>query len=124
MGKKKGGVRVKQVGPKQPAMPLNPMEGLAIPPEEMIHLPPKPDTNISHVWPMSETFSLNFKQFSAIYPNYLDATKSVKRGRRISAEQAVAHPSVQDIGEALQVSGSFNVSSLPHGFHYSYALDA
>ena len=53
MGKKGGGrVRVKQVGGQK--TPVNPLDALAIPPEEMIHFPPKPDTNISHVWPMSE----------------------------------------------------------------------
>ena len=51
MGKKSGGrVRVKQVGPKAP---VNPLDALTIPPEEMINFPVKPDTNISHVWPMS-----------------------------------------------------------------------
>lgn len=51
MGKKGGGrVRVKQVGGKAP---VNPLDALAIPPEEMINFPPKPDSNISHVWPMS-----------------------------------------------------------------------
>lgn len=53
MGKKSGGrVRVKQVGGQK--APVNPLDALAVPPEEMIHFPPKPDTNISHVWPMSK----------------------------------------------------------------------
>lgn len=52
MGKKSGGrVRVKQVGAKAP---VNPLDALTIPPDEMINFPPKPDTNIAHVWPISE----------------------------------------------------------------------
>jgi len=130
MGKKSGGrVRVKQVGPKTP---VNPLEALAIPPEEMINFPPKPDTNISHVWPLSawcltwlfvvaesldaliltchyhfvldETFTMDYKQFSVIYPTYMDADKTVKQGRRIAAKDAVPNPTVIDIGQALQVS--------------------
>ena len=51
MGKKGGGrVRVKQVGPKAP---VNPLDALSIPPEEMINFPVKPDTNVSQIWPMS-----------------------------------------------------------------------
>eukprot|EP00568_Trieres_chinensis_P011422 CAMPEP_0183308200 /NCGR_PEP_ID=MMETSP0160_2-20130417/20385_1 /TAXON_ID=2839 ORGANISM="Odontella Sinensis, Strain Grunow 1884" /NCGR_SAMPLE_ID=MMETSP0160_2 /ASSEMBLY_ACC=CAM_ASM_000250 /LENGTH=136 /DNA_ID=CAMNT_0025471985 /DNA_START=35 /DNA_END=441 /DNA_ORIENTATION=+ len=99
MGKKGGKVRVKQVGPKAP---VNPLADLVVPPEEMIHLPPKPDSNITHIWPMSETFTMDYKQFHAIYPTYLDATKTVKLGRRIAASDAVPDPSVQEIGEALR----------------------
>lgn len=52
MGKKSGGrVRVKQMG--GPKMPMNPLADLAIPPEEMIHLPKKPDSNSGiMVWPL------------------------------------------------------------------------
>ena len=55
MGKKGGGrVRVKQVGPKMPTN-INPLADLAIPPEEMIHLPVQPDSNSGFLfWPMSE----------------------------------------------------------------------
>eukprot|EP00567_Pseudictyota_dubia_P002128 CAMPEP_0197468204 /NCGR_PEP_ID=MMETSP1175-20131217/65963_1 /TAXON_ID=1003142 /ORGANISM="Triceratium dubium, Strain CCMP147" /LENGTH=214 /DNA_ID=CAMNT_0043004299 /DNA_START=6 /DNA_END=646 /DNA_ORIENTATION=- len=102
MGKKGGKVRVKQVGPKG-GMPVNPLADLAIPPEEMINLPPKPDTNISHVWPMSETFTMDYKRFHAIYPTYMDSTKTTKQGRRIASSDAVPEPSVYDIGEALQL---------------------
>lgn len=101
MGKKGGGrVRVKQVGPKAP---VNPLESLAIPPEEMINFPVKPDTNISHVWPLSESFTMEYKHFSVIYPTYLDSDKTVKQGRRIAAKDAVPNPTVVDIGQALQV---------------------
>lgn len=56
MGKKGGnrGVRIKQMGPKAPKM-FNPMEDLAIPQEEMIHLPPPPDRNYQIFWPMRKS---------------------------------------------------------------------
>jgi len=105
MGKKGGGrVRIKQVGPKAPAV-VNPFDSMNIPPEEMINLPPKPDSNITHVWPLNETFSMDYKQFNQIYPNYIDSNKTVKRGRRISKEDAVPEPSVLDITHALQAMG-------------------
>lgn len=119
MGKKSGGrVRVKQMGPK---MPTNPLADLAIPPEEMIHLPKKPDSNSGVlVWPMGETFTMNYKNFCAIYPNYLDSNKTVKLGRRISAKDALPEPTIQDIHEAL-VSLSIRHAILPHK---GYSRDA
>eukprot|EP00569_Conticribra_weissflogii_P007369 CAMPEP_0171336324 /NCGR_PEP_ID=MMETSP0878-20121228/5962_1 /TAXON_ID=67004 /ORGANISM="Thalassiosira weissflogii, Strain CCMP1336" /LENGTH=224 /DNA_ID=CAMNT_0011837773 /DNA_START=230 /DNA_END=904 /DNA_ORIENTATION=- len=83
-------------------MPANPLADLAVPPEEMISLPPKPDSNSGFlIWPMSETFTMNYKNFSAIYPNYLDSNKTIKLGRRIAAKDAVSEPTIQDIHEAL-----------------------
>lgn len=102
MGKKGGGrVRIKQVGGGA-KMPGNPLADLAIPSEEMIHLPPKPDSNAGFlIWPMGETFTMTYKTFSAVYPNYLDSDKTVKLGRRIAAKDAVPEPTIQDIHEAL-----------------------
>eukprot|EP00544_Gedaniella_sp_CCMP2646_P006265 CAMPEP_0202480480 /NCGR_PEP_ID=MMETSP1361-20130828/454_1 /ASSEMBLY_ACC=CAM_ASM_000849 /TAXON_ID=210615 /ORGANISM="Staurosira complex sp., Strain CCMP2646" /LENGTH=214 /DNA_ID=CAMNT_0049107919 /DNA_START=11 /DNA_END=655 /DNA_ORIENTATION=+ len=103
MGKKSGGrVRVKQVGPKAP---VNPLDALSIPPEEMITFPVKPDTNVSQIWPMNETFTMDYKRFSCIYPTYMDSEKTVKQGRRIAAKDAVPNPTVIDIGQALQIMG-------------------
>jgi signal recognition particle subunit SRP19 len=45
---------------------------------------------------------LKYNRFSVIWPNYLDSTKSVKRGRRIAASTAVDTPTVTDISQALQ----------------------
>lgn len=107
MGKKSGGrVRVKQMGPKG-GMPNigNPMEELAIPPDQMIQLPPPVDKNMSQIWPLNETFTMNYDRFSVIYPNYLDSSKTVKQGRRISVIEAVEKPTVLDIGGALQSLG-------------------
>jgi len=104
---KGGRVRIKQHGPKGGgAAALNPMADLAIPPEEMIHLPPKHDPNTTHVWPMTQTFSLDYKRFTTIYPTYLDSKKSTKQGRRIAIADAVEKPFVTDISEVLQ---KFNI---------------
>lgn len=48
---------------------------------------------------------MEYKQFSQIYPTFIDSTKTVKRGRRISAEHAVPTPTVMDITHALQAMG-------------------
>ena len=44
---------------------------------------------------------MTYKNFSAVYPNYVDSTKTVKLGRRIAAKDAVPEPTIQDIHEAL-----------------------
>ena len=111
MGKKAGGrVRVKQLGPKG-GMPMigNPMDGLSIPPDEMIQLPPRMDKSLSQIWPLSETFTMKYDRFSVIYPNYLDSTKTLKQGRRISSVEAIEKPTVMDIGLALQLMGMRHV---------------
>jgi hypothetical protein len=56
MGKGSRGVRIKQVGPKAPKGMMNPMDALAIPPEEMIHLPPPPDRSYQIFWPIRKYF--------------------------------------------------------------------
>lgn len=40
--------------------------------------------------------------FNVIYPSYLDSTKSMKQGRRLSREESVATPTVTDMSYALQ----------------------
>jgi signal recognition particle subunit SRP19 len=102
MGKRKGGVRVKQVGPKAPAMPMNPMEALQIPPTEMIQLPPPADRSYQVFWPLQESFSMDTTSFQVIYPSYLDSSKTVKEGRRLPSGLAVPTPTVSDISLALQ----------------------
>lgn len=104
MGKSKGKVRIKQVGPKQPpgAMPMNPMDAFQIPADEMVHLPPPPDRTYKVFWPIHETFTMDTSSFQVIYPSYLDSTKTVKQGRRIGAEKAPETPTVMDISQALQ----------------------
>lgn len=101
MGKKAGGrVRIKQVGPKGGANMLNPLADLAIPPEDMVNLPPKMDSKITHCWPLWT--NMDYSRFVAIYPNYIDSTKSIKLGRRISTTDAVPTPTLSDISEVLQ----------------------
>lgn len=105
MPKKSGGrVRIKQMGPKggASAAALNPMADLAIPPEEMIHLPPKQDSKTTHFYPMTQTFTMDYSKFSAIYPTYLDSKKSVKHGRRLGVSDSVDTPTVEDISVVLQ----------------------
>ena len=105
MGKKSGGrVRVKQMGPKGSKMMGNPLDALGAfgNPQEMIQLPPKPDPNISSIWPLGETFTMDYKRFMMVYPNFLDSTKTVRMGRRIAAHEAVPTPTALDIGHALQ----------------------
>ncbi len=107
MGKKGGGrVRVKQVGPKAP-MNVNPLADLMENNEPPIIVPPKMDSNITHFVPANESFTLSskYKLFPCIWPTYIDANKSGKEGRRISAKDAVANPSVLDISEVLQSMG-------------------
>ncbi|KAL7494545.1 hypothetical protein ACHAWT_003227 [Skeletonema menzelii] len=119
MGKKGGGrVRVVQKGPK---MPANPMADFAIPPDEELHLPVKPDSSSGYlIWPMGETFTMKYDNFSVIYPNYLDSNKTVKLGRRIAGKDAVPEPTVQDLHEAL---ASLNVRHVIQPYK-GYSRDA
>jgi signal recognition particle subunit SRP19 len=103
MGKKKGGVRVKQLGSKQPNISMmNPLDDLQIPADQMVHLPPSPDRSYKVFWPIHETFSMDTDGFQVIYPSYLDSRKTIKLGRRIGAEKAVDCPTVLDVSQGLQ----------------------
>jgi signal recognition particle subunit SRP19 len=106
MGKKRaGGVRVKQVGSKNKNMAdmMPSMEDFAVSPDEQLHLPPTPDRSYAIVWPIQETFTMETDSgFQVIYPSYLDADKTVKQGRRVCKEKAVAKPTVSDLSLALQ----------------------
>ncbi len=111
MGKKGAGrVRIKQVGPKNP--PINPLQEFMNPNnidnDELSSLipPPKYDSSITHCYPLSQSFTMNYKKFACIWPTYLDSEKTMKEGRRIKKEDGVECPTVQDISEVLQ---SFNV---------------
>ena len=112
MGKKGGGrVRVKQVGGKGmkgAAEALgNPLADLAnaIPPEDQINFSPRSDKNVTQVWPLSMSFTLDHKGYSTLWPTYLDSTRTARQGRRIAAKDAVEVPSVQDLSEALAGAG-------------------
>ena len=63
---------------------------------------------------------MNYKKFSAIYPNYLDSNKSAKLGRRIAQKDSVPDPTVQDIHEAL---ASLNIRHIIQPFK-GYSRDA
>ena len=112
MGKKGGGrVRVKQVGGKGmkgAAEALgNPLADLAnaIPPEDQINFSPRSDKNVTQVWPLSMSFTLDHKGYSTLWPTYLDSTRTARQGRRIAAKDAVEVPSVQDLSEVLAGAG-------------------
>jgi len=128
MGKKRGGgIRIKQQGPtkaqkdmmKQMANGGNPMDELMIPPEEMVHLPPAPDRNFQMFWPIQESFSMNPTNFFVIYPSYLDASKTMKQGRRIGLEKSVDTPTAQDLSDAL---ASLNIRHVQQP-HKGYSRD-
>lgn len=112
MGKKSGGVRIKQVGGGGNAgnakMPLiNPMEEFMMPPDgnsEMLNNLPVPLMNRKYqvFWPIHESFTMTTTDFQVVYPNYLDSTKTVKQGRRLAAAAAVPRPTVSDLSQALQ----------------------
>ena len=63
---------------------------------------------------------MQYKNFSALYPNYLDSNKTVKMGRRIAAKDALSDPTVQDIHEALV---SLNIRHVVQP-HKGYSRDA
>jgi signal recognition particle subunit SEC65 len=128
MGKKSGGVRIKQVG-KPPSNAMAPMlapptlEDFMIPADEMIHLPPQPNKKYQVFFPIHETFTMKTDTFQIIYPNYFDATKTLQQGRRIpihlinlgcdkvqdddtsTLRQVSLSPTVQELSQALQSLG-------------------
>lgn len=103
MGKsKKGGVRIKQMGGKMP--PAITPEDFQMNPADMeqIQLPPPIDRNYKVIWPLSQSFTMKFDKFPVIYPNYIDARKPSRLGRKIATAKAVDHPNVSDISCVLQ----------------------
>ena len=57
--------------------------------------------------------------FFVIYPSYLDASKTMKQGRRIGLENSVDTPTVQDLSDAL---ASMNVRHVQQP-HKGYSRD-
>ena len=51
---------------------------------------------------LDETFCMKYEKFSVVWPTYMDSTKTISKGRRLSKEDAVEEPSVYEISEALQ----------------------
>ena len=128
---KKGKVRVKQKGGAGAAN-VNPLADLMQPPaEDMIMPPQRGDPNVSIPWPSSKCLGFQFvgmlctfdefcflhgilcvcravfrnmdsSNFIVIYPTYLDSTKTVKVGRRISKEECVEEPSILDLSDACR----------------------
>ena len=46
--------------------------------------------------------NMDSSSFIVIYPTYLDSTKTVKVGRRISKEECVEEPSILDLSDACR----------------------
>jgi signal recognition particle subunit SEC65 len=101
MGKKSGGVRIKQVGgSKAPSKAA--LASLLQSPEDFIHsaanetvadgnilssslsVPSIPNKKYQMFYPIHETFTMQTDTFQIIYPNYIDPTKTIQQGRRIS----------------------------------------
>jgi len=98
---KKGKVRVKQKGGAGAAN-VNPLADLMQPPaEDMIMPPQRGDPNVSIPWP-SMFRNMDSSNFIVIYPTYLDSTKTVKVGRRISKVECVEEPSILDLSDACR----------------------
>ncbi|GKY92927.1 hypothetical protein MPSEU_000261700 [Mayamaea pseudoterrestris] len=109
MGKGKNAVRFKQVGGSKSAAMVDPTAFLHQPLEE-IRLPVPPDRSYQIKWPLSlwnsksnDANSIDVHDYWVVYPNYLDATKTVAQGRRIAIVDAVSpSPTVMDLSMALQ----------------------
>lgn len=96
---------MKQMGPKGGGM-MNPLADMAQ--QEPIVLPIKPDPTTTYFYPRNQAYSMNYKNnsnFNCIWPTYMDASKTVKEGRRIGKERSVNCPTVEDISEVLQDMG-------------------
>mmetsp|Transcript_11211 Transcript_11211/g.17019 ORF Transcript_11211/g.17019 Transcript_11211/m.17019 type:complete len:168 (-) Transcript_11211:3-506(-) len=100
MGKGKQRVRVKQVGPKNPAA-ANPLAGLAVPPEDLIQPPRRGDPSATIPWPITVS-AMDTSTFITIYPTYIDSTKTLKQGRRLPAAQSVPSPCILDLSDACR----------------------
>lgn len=105
MGKKAGGVRIKQVGGMKPpskaalaSMMQGPpkLEDFMVPPEEQISLPPPMNKKYQMFYPIHETFTMQTDTFQIIYPNYIDPTKTIQQGRRVPLHLLI-QPTTQTI---------------------------
>ena len=57
-----------------------------------------------------------YSRWKCIYPNYIDASKSPKEGRKISLKQAVNRPI---IGEMIEICQMFNIPYVVENKAYS-----
>lgn len=95
---------VKHMGPK--SNPLNTFDLLETS-EPALEIPPKPDSNITLYFPLSETHEIesSLKTYACIWPSYIDSNKGTNLGRKISKSHAIQNPTVLDISEVLQSMG-------------------
>ena len=103
MGKKAGGVRIKQVGggkaPSKAALASMmgaggppKLEDFMVPPEEQISLPLPMNKKYQMFYPIHETFTMQTDTFQMIYPSYIDPTKTIQQGRRVPLHLLVTRP--------------------------------
>ena len=107
MGKKSGGVRIKQVGGMKPpskaalaSMVPPKLEDFMVPPDEQISLPPPMNKKYQMFYPIHETFTMQTDKFQIIYPSYIDPTKTIQQGRRVPLHLLVDEDSKKDASMA------------------------
>jgi signal recognition particle subunit SEC65 len=105
MGRKSaGGVRLQQVGGNK----NNTAAPLAMPDTswlDEIRLPMPPDRTYQIPWPLQlrvqQPKDIDKSDYFCLYPTYLDASKTLKQGRRV-AGGVFPSPSILDVSQALQ----------------------
>jgi hypothetical protein len=103
MGKKQGGgVRMKQLGPKAPAMPIIPWR-LLNSSYQVVQLPP-PTSSVPIKSSFQEVFSMNAAHHSRIsyLPSYLDSQKNIQRSTVAQLGLCFSTQQSPDISLALQ----------------------
>jgi signal recognition particle subunit SEC65 len=122
MGKKSGGVRIKQVGGKAPskaalaaAMQPPKLEDFMIAPEDQITLPAPTNKKYQIFFPIFETFTMQTDTFQIIYPNYIDPTKTVQQGRRIAMHILIGTAPTPPATKAISPNDAIVNSSTTYG---------
>ena len=97
---KKSAVRVKQIQKAQPSgggPMMDMMGGMQNMPAVVM---PPPNPNLMHRFGVSET-ETDFSSYSTLWPTFLDSTKTIKRGRKISTLDSPGEDiTIQDIHQA------------------------
>ncbi|GMH65629.1 hypothetical protein TL16_g04248 [Triparma laevis f. inornata] len=119
MGKKGGGVRVKQIGgPKGGMNPaaMNPQKMMQEAMGDMMKIgmnnkalmmPQIPDDrSVLQKWPMNRSCQNEpHDKWQIVWPSNLDSNKTTKEGRKVGKSVGLPKPTLMDISEALQKIG-------------------
>ncbi|GMH73633.1 hypothetical protein TL16_g06246 [Triparma laevis f. inornata] len=118
MGKKGGGVRVKQIGG-----PKGGMNPAAMNPQKMMQeamgdvfkngmskammMPQIPaDRSVLQKWPLNRSCQNEpHDKWQVVWPTNLDSNKTTKEGRKVGKAIGVPKPTLSDVSEALQKIG-------------------